>query len=125
VVQVTEAFRTDHISFLESHHNRCFIGVPLPDTLKVKPSVLQGLLSPIWHLGPHLLVSEALPGQAAAAAIFAGGAAYVGTFQGERPVHSSVNAVVTSLLLRTHRMSNNILAALLARGLQVAQPPPC
>lgn len=118
---MVEPFRTDHNSFLESHNNRCFIGVPLPDTLKVKASVLQGLVSPIWHLGPHLLVSEAMPGQMAAPAIFAGGPSYLGTFQGERPVHSSVNAVVTSLLHRTHRMTGqkDMLAALLARGLQV------
>eukprot|EP00952_Eustigmatos_sp_NYUAD-ZCMA_P006063 26216-Eustigmatos_ZCMA.PRE.1 len=61
--------------------------------LKVKDTILRGAVSPIWHLGPVLLTSEALPVPAAATALFAGGPAYVGGFQGERPAHSHISAV--------------------------------
>ncbi len=123
-VEVVESFKTDHISFLESQTSRCFIGVPLPDTLKVNESVLRGAVAPIWHMGPILLTLEALPVPQAATAIYASGPSYVGSFQGERPVHSNIHAIVTALLARLHRGScptargGETIAALLARGLQ-------
>ncbi|GAB5029584.1 wd repeat and fyve domain-containing protein 3 [Nannochloropsis oceanica] len=130
-IEVAEAFKTDHVSFLESPTSRCFIGVPLPDTLKVNESVLRGAVAPIWHLGPVILTLEALPVPQAAVAIYATGPSYVGSFQGERPVHSNIQAIVTALLARLHRGGaaptaaaaastggGETTSALLARGLQ-------
>ncbi len=118
-VEVAESFKTDHVCFLESQTSRCFVGVPLPDTLKVNESVLRGAVSPLWHLGPVVLAAEALPLPQAAVAIHASGPAYVGSFQGERPAHSSVHAVITALLARLHRSSasSQILAGLAGRGM--------
>ena len=130
-IEVAEAFKTDHVSFLESPTSRCFIGVPLPDTLKVNESVLRGAVAPIWHMGPVILTLEALPVPQAATAMYATGPSYVGSFQGERPVHSNIHAIVTALLARLHRGGaaptaaatastggGETISALLARGLQ-------
>jgi len=127
-MEVAESFKTDHVSFLESPTSRCFIGVPLPDTLKVSENVLRGAVAPIWHMGPIILTQEALPAPQAATAIYVSGPSYLGSFQGERPVQNSIHATVTALLARLHNggaaptpsstAGVDTISALLARGLQ-------
>ena len=90
-----------------------YIGVPNP--MLASSGIIRGAL-PLWDLGSSLLISKIL-GPNDALAIFAVGPEFHGQFWGDRPLHTSASAVVTSLFSALAETSSNMSLSLEQRSI--------